>query len=192
MRSISFSVTALLALLSSAALAQQSPETTGGRPSGDTIGHPPPLPGPPPISEPSSTTQPAPAASTPRASEPAPKGYTGAYAPAGTPPTPYSTGPLPKEDSGPGRDVVGPDGHAAQPPERLTARLPALGFQRRARKRRSEEGRAAKQKDRPKAVSVLFVQISSARGFTSNCTPSTVSTFRIVLNFGSASPRSDL
>ena len=105
MRLISFSVTMLLALLSSAALAQQSPGTTG-----DTIGRPPPLPGPPPISEPSSTTEPAPAASTPRASEPASKGYTGAYAPAGTPPTPYSTGPLPKVDSGPGLDEVSPDG----------------------------------------------------------------------------------
>lgn len=52
-----------LTLLSSAVLAQQPPET-----SGDTIGHPPPLSGPPPIPEPSSTTQPAPAASTPRAS----------------------------------------------------------------------------------------------------------------------------
>jgi hypothetical protein len=31
-------------------------------------------------------------------------------APAGTPPTPYSTGPLPAEDSGPGLDKVGPDG----------------------------------------------------------------------------------
>jgi hypothetical protein len=105
MRSISFSVTALLALVSSVALAQQSSGTKG-----DTIGHPPPLPSPPPISEPSSTTQPAPADTTPRASKPAPKGYTGAYAPAGTPPTPYSTGPLPKEDGGLSRDVAGPDG----------------------------------------------------------------------------------
>jgi hypothetical protein len=39
-----------------------------------------------------------------------PKGYTGAYAPAGTPPTPYSTGPLPKVDSGPGLDETAPDG----------------------------------------------------------------------------------
>jgi hypothetical protein len=38
----------------------------------------------------------------------APKGYTGAYAPAGTPPTNY---PLPKIDNGsPGLDVAGPDG----------------------------------------------------------------------------------
>lgn len=40
----------------------------------------------------------------------APKGYTGAYAPAGTPPTPYSTGPLPEVDTGTGRVVVEPDG----------------------------------------------------------------------------------
>jgi hypothetical protein len=110
MRLISFSVIVSLALLSSAALAQQSPGTTGDRAVGDTIGHPPPLPGPPPISEPSSTTQPAPAASTPGASKPAPKGYTGAYAPAGTPPTPYSTGPLPAIDTGTGRVIVEPDG----------------------------------------------------------------------------------
>jgi hypothetical protein len=39
------------------------------------------------------------------------KGYTGAYAPAGTPPTPYSTGPLPQIDNGsPGLDVAAPDG----------------------------------------------------------------------------------
>jgi hypothetical protein len=109
MRLISFSVTVSLALLSSAALAQQSPGTTGDRAIGDTIGHPPPLPGPAPISEPSSTTQPAPAASTPRASEPAPKGYTGAYGPTG-PATPYSTGPLPAIDTGTGRVIVEPDG----------------------------------------------------------------------------------
>jgi hypothetical protein len=40
----------------------------------------------------------------------APNGYTGAYAPAGTPPTPYSTGPLPAIDTGTGRVIVGPDG----------------------------------------------------------------------------------
>src|ERR1700737_3968133 len=103
MRLISFSVTVLLTFLSSAAPAQQSPGTTG-----DTIGRPPPLPGPPPISEPS-TTSPSPAASTPQASQPAPKGYTGAYGPPG-PATPYPTGPLPQVDGGPGRDVVGEDG----------------------------------------------------------------------------------
>jgi hypothetical protein len=47
---------------------------------------------------------------TPKQSE-TPKGYTGAYAPAGTPPTPYSTGPLPQVDNGsPGLDVAAPDG----------------------------------------------------------------------------------
>ena len=95
-----------LTLLSSAALAQP-PEK-----SGDTIGHPPPLAGPLPIPESSTTTQPAPAASTPRASEPAtPKGYTGAYGPPG-PATPYSTGPLPGIDTGTGRVIVEPDGSA--------------------------------------------------------------------------------
>lgn len=39
-----------------------------------------------------------------------PKGYTGAYAPAGTPPTPYSTGPLPEVDTGTGRVLAEPDG----------------------------------------------------------------------------------
>jgi hypothetical protein len=39
-----------------------------------------------------------------------PKGYTGAYAPAGTPPTPVSPEPPPQSDTGPGRDVEGPDG----------------------------------------------------------------------------------
>jgi len=105
MRLISFLVTIALALLSSAVPAQESRPTTG-----DTIGHPPPLSGPPPISEPSSTTQSTPAASTTRATEPAPKGYTGAYAPAGTPPTPYSSGPLPLATEGPGLNIVAADG----------------------------------------------------------------------------------
>jgi hypothetical protein len=100
MRLISFTVTISLALFSSAALAQQSTV--------DTIGRPPPLPGPPPLSEPSSTTPPAPAASTPQATEPAPKGYIGAYGPPG-PAKPYSTGPLPAVDTARGRDVAGPD-----------------------------------------------------------------------------------
>jgi hypothetical protein len=104
MRLISFSVTIALALLSSAALAQQqSPPTIG-----DTVGHPPVIPAPPPISEPSSTTQPAPTASPPRASEPAPKGYTGAYSPG--PASPYYTGPIPDESTSTGRAIVGPDG----------------------------------------------------------------------------------
>ena len=105
MRGITLSMVAALSLLASAAPAQQSPVTAG-----DTIGHPPPIPGPPPISEPSSAAKPAPANSPQRASEPAAKGYTGAYAPAGTPPTPYSTGPLPEADQGPGLNVVAPDG----------------------------------------------------------------------------------
>jgi hypothetical protein len=66
MRSISFSVTILLALLSSVALAQQPTGTTG-----DKLTVSPP--------------------------------------PASPPPTPYSTGALPQMDTGPGRDVVGPD-----------------------------------------------------------------------------------
>jgi hypothetical protein len=111
MRLISSSVIISFALLSTLALAQQRPETTPGNPVGETLGHPPPLPGPPPVPEPSSTAVPAPAASTPLEKEPAPKGYTGAYAPAGTPPTPYSTGPLPQVDNGsPGLDVAAPDG----------------------------------------------------------------------------------
>jgi hypothetical protein len=43
-----------------------------------------------------------------QAPDTAPKGYTGAYGPAG-PAQPYSTGPLPRIDTGPGRDVPGPN-----------------------------------------------------------------------------------
>jgi hypothetical protein len=111
MRLISFSALISLVLLSSVAVAQQSPETTPHRPVGETIGHPPPLVGPPPIPEPLSTAAPAPAGSTPLEKEPAPKGYIGAYAPAGTPPpTPYSAGALPNVDPGPGLDRAAPDG----------------------------------------------------------------------------------
>ena len=39
-----------------------------------------------------------------------PKGYTGAYAPAGTPPTLVSPEPLPQVHTGPGLDVAAPDG----------------------------------------------------------------------------------
>jgi hypothetical protein len=110
MRLTSLLVTVSLALLSPAVLAQQPPEAAGAKPDGETIGHPPPLPSPPPISQIPSTTPPAPATSTPGAME-APKGYTGAYAPAGsTPPTPYTTGPLPDADGGPGLDKVASDG----------------------------------------------------------------------------------
>jgi len=100
MKSTCFAGLVALALFSGA-YAQQSPDP----PTGDTIGHPPPLPGPPPLSEPVSKAQPAAPASTPPANDPAPKGYTGAYQPAGTPPTPYSKGP-----SGP--DTVAQDGGA--------------------------------------------------------------------------------
>ena len=92
MRSISFSVTILLTLLSSAALAQQSPGTTG-----ETIGHPPVLTSPPPISEPSTPPPPA-AASTPQASQPARGSDT------------FKPAELPQVYSGPGLNVVGPDG----------------------------------------------------------------------------------
>lgn len=102
MRKICLSVTISFALLSSVALAQQ--------PAGDTIGHPPPLPGPPPLAEPSPAKNPPGAASSPQANDPAPKGYLGAYAPPGTAPTPYSTGPLPLANTGPGLNIVGPDG----------------------------------------------------------------------------------
>jgi hypothetical protein len=102
-------VTVSLALGCSVALAQESPDT-GGKSVGDTIGHPAPLPGPPPIPEPPAKTSPPVTASPPQAGEPAPKGYTGAYAPAGTPPTPYSNGPLPQTSEGPGLNIVAPDG----------------------------------------------------------------------------------
>jgi hypothetical protein len=105
---MSFAAIMLLAFLSPAVHAQQSGGNTG-----DTIGHPPPLPGPPPLSDPASATQAkpaAPVASTPKANESAPKGYTGAYAPSSTPPTPYYNGPLPLATSGPGLNVTDSDG----------------------------------------------------------------------------------
>lgn len=110
MRLAFLSVTISLALGCSVALAQQVPDAAAGKPVGDTIGHPPPLPGPPPIPEPPAKTPPTPATSAPQTSAPAAKGYTGAYAPAGTPPTPYSTGPLPQSSEGPGLNTVAPDG----------------------------------------------------------------------------------
>jgi hypothetical protein len=106
MRMLSLPVIISLALLSSATLAQQqAPEAPG-----ESIGHPPPLPGPPPVAEPSLATKPPAAAPSPQADAPASKGYTGAYAPPGTPPTPYSTGPLPQSSAGPGLSTVAPDG----------------------------------------------------------------------------------
>ena len=92
-----------LALASSAVLAQPSPTAAG-----DTIGHPPPLPSPPSAAEPSTAEKPT--TTSPEANAPALKGYTGAYAPPGTPPIPYSTGPLPLSTTGPGLNTVGPDG----------------------------------------------------------------------------------
>jgi hypothetical protein len=67
-----------LALLSSASFAQQAPGTTS-----DKTASPPP-------------------------SEPASKGYTGAYGPPG-PATPYYTGPLPEVYPSTGRSVEGPN-----------------------------------------------------------------------------------
>ncbi len=46
MRGITLPMVAVLSLLAAAAPAQQPPAATG-----DTIGHPPPIPGPPPISD---------------------------------------------------------------------------------------------------------------------------------------------
>jgi hypothetical protein len=102
MQTFSIALAVSLALVSPAALAQQTPS--------EAIGHPPPLPGPPPLVEPSPATQPPITAPPPQINTPAPKGYTGAYAPPGTPPTPYSTGPLPLSTAGPGLNTVAPDG----------------------------------------------------------------------------------
>src|SRR5262252_4810004 len=101
---ISFAFLAV-AFVAVAASAQQPPPTAG-----ETIGHPPPLPGPPPLSEPgeSQSSEPTPDKAKPAADQPNAKDYTGAYTPAGTPPTPFSAGP--KTDSGPDLDVAGPDG----------------------------------------------------------------------------------
>ena len=104
MRLISFAAAISLAIMPVAALAQQSPSTTG-----DTIGHPPPLPGPPPLQEPSAAP-PGPANAKPAATQPASKGYTGAYAPSNTPANPYSTGPLLQSSGGPGLNVTDSDG----------------------------------------------------------------------------------
>lgn len=103
MQMISLALAVGVALLSSMALAQPTPNAAG-----EMIGHPPPLPSPPPIAEPAPAAKPA--TNSPEANAPAPKGYTGAYAPPGTPPTPYSTGPLPLSTTGPGLNTVGPDG----------------------------------------------------------------------------------
>jgi hypothetical protein len=110
MRKISYLAVMVSLALSSAALAQQSPETPG-----EAIGHPPALPGPPPVAGPPPTTplpNSPPAAQT---SDPSSKGYTGAYTPApasGTASTPRSDAPLPEADSGPGLAKVAPDGNS--------------------------------------------------------------------------------
>jgi hypothetical protein len=110
MKRSSVALLSFIALSSPVALAQQPSSGTPGE-----VGHPPPLPGPPPLAEPesehgpdtSSTKVPSPAPAQSKVPE---KGYLGAYAPPGTPPTPYSTGPLPAQDTGPGLNVAAPDG----------------------------------------------------------------------------------
>jgi hypothetical protein len=104
MRLIPFVAATALALVPVTVWAQQSVPRTG-----DAIGHPPPLPGPPPLQEPSAAP-PAPANANPTASQPASKGYTGAYAPSNGPANPYSTGPLLQSSGGPGLNVPDSDG----------------------------------------------------------------------------------
>jgi hypothetical protein len=104
MRLISFAAAISLTIVPVAALAQQSPPTTG-----DTIGHPPALPGPPPLQEPLAAPS-VPANSKPAATQPASKGYTGAYSPSNTTSNPYSTGPLLQSSGGPGLNVTDSDG----------------------------------------------------------------------------------
>jgi hypothetical protein len=106
MRNCSVALSLFIVMASSVALAQQpSPNTSEG------VGHPPPLPGPPPLAEPEREQAPTPNANPPAAESKTPvKGYLGAYAPPGTPPIPYSTGPLPTQDTGPGLNVAAPDG----------------------------------------------------------------------------------
>jgi hypothetical protein len=107
MRSTCLLVAILLALLPSAALTQQSPGLSADKSTGETIGHPPPLAGPPPASPPGQP--PASANATPPAGDAPAKGYTGAYGPTG-PSTPYFSGPIPMSSGGPGLNVAGPDG----------------------------------------------------------------------------------
>jgi hypothetical protein len=99
MRLISISIACSFAFVMSTALAQQP---TGA--SDEKIGHPPPLPGPPPVSDPS--------ARQPSSEKPASSGYTGAYQPAGTAASPYYSGPLPQISTGPGLSVAGPNGES--------------------------------------------------------------------------------
>ena len=116
MQKLYFPILLSVVLSSPVALAQQpSPPTS------DAIGHPPPLPSPPPLPGPPAVAEPSPVGepsahkvAAPTASDAAPKGYLGAYAPPGTPPTPYSTGPLPTQSTGPGLNVAGPDGFSTK------------------------------------------------------------------------------
>jgi hypothetical protein len=102
MRALSLTVTISLALLSSAALAQEE----GSGSLGQSIGSPPPLPGPPPAAGPPPSAAPAPAAGTST-----PKGYIGAYAPASeNSPPPAFKGPLPETTAGSGLNVIAQDG----------------------------------------------------------------------------------
>jgi hypothetical protein len=114
MRMISLAIAAAsMALLSSAALAQQQPP----RSLGETIGSPPPLPGPPPAAGPPPLAGPMPSAASPQpqTGSPAPKGYTGAYAPASdNSPAPVFNGPLPESTTGSGLNVVAEDGVSTQ------------------------------------------------------------------------------
>jgi hypothetical protein len=103
MKAVQLPIALSFVLVSFASIAQQSPGTTG-----DTIGHPPPLAGPPAESAP--TTKQENTAPPPQGSQQNTKGYLGAYAPPGTPPTPYSTGPLPTASTGAGLNVAAPDG----------------------------------------------------------------------------------
>jgi hypothetical protein len=105
MRMISLAVTVLLLLSSSATLAQQQTPGTLG----DSIGHPPPLPGPPPAAGPPAT--PPSAGPVLQPSTPSTQGYTGAYAPASdNAPAPFFKGPLPEATAGPGLNKVAEDG----------------------------------------------------------------------------------
>ena len=92
----------ILLALSSAMLAQQSPEMSGA-----AIGHPPPLPGPPPLGEPAPATTPSTQAPAVQGNQPP---ADGAPAATGNPAKPSSSGILPAVTTGPGLIRVGPDG----------------------------------------------------------------------------------
>ena len=121
MRMISCVVMVSLVLVSSAALAQR--QTPGS--AGESIGSPPPLPGPPPAEGPPPVAGP-PTAPVPQAGGPAPKGYTGAYAPASdNTPTPIFNGPLPETTTRSGLNVVARDGVSTRTVEAVPCGLAA-------------------------------------------------------------------